>query len=246
MTQYKRILQVGAGGVGFWLACSLNRSLPHGVELHVWDADDFNGGLGHSRLPRISNPETKKVSLLRGFCSAVMGDKAPTVHPEMFNGDEAQPGDLVVDCSDMGLPARRTIWALAEKSGARLVRVSYDGLNETVVVAQGLPFAHKGKGGYREAPGLPLSMMAGGVGALAVLRILNGYSEHLEFQISLGDYFRPGGIIDPAILDSGHAFEHQPVVKDVSEYFTEAPILPVEPELTPSASSYEVKAATTT
>lgn len=187
--KYRRVIVVGSGGVGFYLALALNRNLPHGVELVVHDADTFEGGLGHSRLPRVSNPATKKVDFLRRFAVTSFGDQPMTVVAEMFNGDEAGEGDLVVDCSDMGLPARKTIWALAEKCGAKCMRVSYDGLNETVVVAQGLPFAHSGKNGYREAPNTALSFAAGGIGALAVLRVLNGFSSHVEFQISLADYF---------------------------------------------------------
>src|SRR5687768_6519583 len=95
---------VGAGGVGFWLAAALARS--H-VEFTVYDTDNFVGGLGWSRVPKASNPETKKVQLLKGFCLAVMGDKAPKVIAERFTGAECVTGDLVIDCSDMDLTVRR-------------------------------------------------------------------------------------------------------------------------------------------
>lgn len=199
-TQFKRIICIGSGGVGFWLITALNRSLPHGVELIAYDADSFEGGLGHSRLPRVSNPATKKVNFLKGYSTMVMGDKAPTVVAEFFTGAEAREGDLVVDCSDMALEPRKLMWAAAEGRGAKCIRVSYDGLNETVVVAQGLPLAHKGKSGYRERPLLDLSFAAGGIGSIVVRKMLNGeLSGHIEFQISINEYLGlNNGIIAPS------------------------------------------------
>lgn len=181
-----RVLQVGAGGVGFWMAAALARA--H-VDLTVFDTDTLQGGLGWSRVPKAS-PSTKKTSLLRGFCVAVMGDGAPKIVEERFLGLEASPGDLVVDASDMSLHLRKIVWEVARAHGARVLRVSYDGRNDTVVVAEGLPLSGAPNGGYAAAPSLALSMAAGGIGALAVLRILDGYSEHVEFQISLADYFK--------------------------------------------------------
>jgi hypothetical protein len=188
--KYRRACLVGAGGVGFYTAVALARSLPHGVELHIWDADDFNGGLGYSRLPRVSNPSTKKVAMLRGFITVSMGDVAPTVYDSLFTGAEARPGDLVVDCSDMSLTIRRPIWALAQSQGARCIRVSYDGLNETVVVAEGLPFmsGNAGKGGYRSSPSTALSFTAGGIAAIVVGKVLSGeLTSHVEFQVSINE-----------------------------------------------------------
>lgn len=191
-TEYRRCVIVGTGGVGFYLATALNRSLPHGMELICYDADSFEGGLGHSRLPRVSNAATKKVAFLRGFTTMVMGDKPPTVFPVMFDGggDQCQAGDLVVDCSDMPLDKRKLVWTAAKDSGADLVRVSYDGLNETVVVAQGLPLMSGSKpGNYRSVPGLDLSMAAGGIGAIVIRKILAGeVVDHVEFQISINEF----------------------------------------------------------
>lgn len=182
-----KVHQIGAGGIGFWMAVALARS--H-VDLIVYDYDDLVGGLGWSRLPKPSNPEIKKVTFLRGFCLAVMGDPAPKVVAEMFTGTEVTTGDLVVDCSDMSLELRRPLWELCKVNGARCLRVSYDGLSNTISVAEGLPFAGRPGGGYREAPSLALSFAAGGIGALVVQRILDGYCEHVEFQVTLEDYFR--------------------------------------------------------
>lgn len=183
-----KVHQIGAGGIGFWMAVALARQ--H-IDLTVYDYDNLVGGLGWSRLPRPSNPEIKKVTFLRGFCLAVMGDQAPKIVEGRFNGAGiVNAGDLVVDCSDMDLEVRRGIWTTCREAGARVLRVSYDGRNNTVVVAEGLPLVGRSGGGYAEAPDLALSFAAGGIGALVVQRILDGYAEHVEFQITLEDYFK--------------------------------------------------------
>lgn len=187
-TQYRRCLVIGTGGVGFWLSTALARSLPFGVELVCFDADSFEGGLGHARLPKVSNAATKKVTFLRGYVQMIMGDRPPTVVADFFIGIEAGEGDLVVDCSDMPLDKRKLVWKVASTNGAELIRVSYDGLNETVVVAQGLPLAHSGRPGYSARPLLDLSFAAGGLGSIVVRKILLGeISGHVEFQVSVND-----------------------------------------------------------
>jgi hypothetical protein len=139
-------------------------------------------------MPKAS-PATKKTALLRGFVVVSMGDRPPTVVDAKFNGDECEAGDLVVDCTDMPLEARKVVWARARERGARLLRVSYDGLNNTVVVAEGLPLRGKAQGGYESTPGLDLSYVAGGIGCMAVRAILAGTApEHVEFQISVSEY----------------------------------------------------------
>lgn len=188
--EYRRVLIVGTGGVGFYLSLALNRNLPHGVELVCYDADTFEGGLGHSRLPRVINPATKKVDFLRRFAVTAFGDRPMTVVPGFFAGSDVSETDLVVDCSDMNLDQRRPIWNTVQASGARILRVSYDGLNETVVVAEGLPLmsGNNGAGGYRARPLLDLSMAAGGLGSIVVRKILAGeLDQHVEFQISVNE-----------------------------------------------------------
>lgn len=176
---------IGSGGVGFWLYPALARA---GVDLTVYDNDTLEGGLGYTRLPQAALG-TYKVDLLLGFCRAVMGTEKFAIYKRKFEGWEASRGDLVVDCSDMDLEARRKIYDAVKHCGARYLRVSYDGLNETVVVAEGIPLKGRKGGGYAEKPNLALSFMAGGIGALAVQRILKGWEEHVEFQVSLADYF---------------------------------------------------------
>lgn len=187
-----KVIICGAGGVGYWVSCALSRA---GVEHAVYDTDTFAKGTGYARLPRVTNPDTKKVAHLRGFTIAVLGDRPPTVVDKLFTGTEVEAGDLVVDCSDMELgdfrskKSRKSIWKIAQERGARCLRISYDGKNNTVVVAEGLPLFGRKGGNYSERPGFALSLMAGGIGAIAVQKILSGYSEHIEFQIQLADYW---------------------------------------------------------
>lgn len=179
--------QIGVGGVGFWVAVALMRAaIP---DLVVYDTDTLEGGMGHMRVPRAS-PTTKKTALLRGFTAAVMGDSSPKIVDAKFTGVEVEAGDLVVDCSDMPLIGRRVMWKIAQEQGARCIRVSYDGRNQTVVVAEGLPLVGRPQGGYAEVPDLALSFMAGGIGALVVQKILTGHEHYVDFQISLNDHLK--------------------------------------------------------
>jgi len=200
---------IGSGGVGFWLNVALARA---GIPFSVFDDDTLEGGLGYTRLPQAALG-TRKVDLLKGFCVAVMGTQKIDVVPYRFDGEEAIEGDLVVDCSDMDLKVRREIYDKVKAAGARYLRVSYDGLNETVVVAEGLPLAGRKGGGYAEKPDLGLSFMAGGIGALAVQRILKGYQEHVEFQITLSEYF---GVTQQVVeVDMSALAIHQGIVQTV-------------------------------
>jgi len=181
-----KIFVAGTGGVGFWLSVSLLRA---GIPHSVFDDDTFSGGLGHMRLPKVTNPDIKKVVMLNGFALAVMGDTGLTVVPKKFNGDEVAEGDLFIDCTDMPLTARKVVWEKARAKGARCLRISYDGRNSTVVVVEDVPLAGRPEGGYANVPDLALSLMAGGIGALAVQKILSGWEHYIDFQISLSTFF---------------------------------------------------------
>lgn len=181
-----KIHVIGAGGVGFWFVVSLTKTIGSKL-ITVYDDDDLTGGLGHTRLPSASLT-TKKVDLLRGHLLVAYGISPPTMVPQKFKGDEVSSGDLVVDCSDMQVDVRREIWKLARERGARCIRVSYDGKNGTVVVAEGLPLFGSKKGGYSETPLIDLSFAAGGIGAFVVRRILEDkVGDHVEFQISIDE-----------------------------------------------------------
>lgn len=178
---------IGCGGVGFWTLVALSRSGIVGMK--AYDDDDLTGGLGASRLP-MATPTTKKVDLLRGFIRVSLGGEPPATVVGRFTGKEVRKNDWVVDCSDMDGNTRRAIWAQAKKRGARCIRVSYDGANSTVVIAEGLPMTgDEAASGYANVPTLALSMMAGGM-AGEVLSIMLGaeHAEYVEFQISLSDY----------------------------------------------------------
>lgn len=183
----RMIAIVGSGGVGFYTAIALSRSGILGIT--VFDDDDLRGGLGSSRLP-LATPTTRKVDLLRGFIRVNFGEP-PAVIAAKFTGNEVQPGDIVVDCSDMSGVARRRVWTRAAKRGARCIRVSYDGANSTVVVAEGLPMTtNEAAAGYANVPSLALSMAAGGIAGEVISRLMVAPDniDHIEFQISLAQY----------------------------------------------------------
>lgn len=173
----KRIIMIGAGGVGFWMATALRRDVPD-VELIVYDSDDFEGGFGAQRLPYVGDKKTKKVDFLRGFIRMVMRDSPPLVISQRFEDPKREwvserESTLIVDCTDMELEARKVMWANCRAWGAQMLRVSYDG-NGIVVVARGLPLASKPGGGYSQVPSMAQSLWAGGVGAAAVEKLLRG------------------------------------------------------------------------
>jgi len=180
----KRVVIIGAGGVGFWLTVALRRDCPD-LEVVVYDDDNFLGGFGAQRLPHVANKETKKVDYLKGFVQMVMRDEAPAVKPEKFDGYHIclSSEDLVVDCSDMSLNLRKPIWDRCRSGGAKMLRVSYDG-NGIVVVARGLPFSTNPGGNYAIVPTLAQSLWAGGVGAAAVEKLLKG-EEVEDYQMEL-------------------------------------------------------------
>lgn len=178
----------GSGGVGFWLNVALSRQ---GLDYTTYDTDTLEGGLGYARLPRAINPTVKKIDLLRGFLLVSMGvTSLPKFVDALFTGREVNEGDLVIDCTDAPMAARKKFWKLARRGGARILRVSYDGLNGTVTVAEGLPMVGgqgnvANVGNYIEVPNMALSFAAGGLGAMAALKILNGHEGHVEFQVSM-------------------------------------------------------------
>lgn len=211
MEQTRRIVIIGAGGVGFWIATALSRA---GVQYTIFDDDTLEGGLGFSRMPKAS-PSTKKVNLLRGHVIVSMGDRPPTIVDRRFVGDDARDGDLIVDASDMPLDVRKTLWAGTKAHGKdiRMLRVSYDGQNNTVVVAEGLPLRGKQGGGYANTPGLDLSYVAGGIGCMAVRAILAGTApEYIEFQISISELIAGFAFTTPSLT-----IVEERIVKKVAE-----------------------------
>lgn len=178
MNEIKRVVIIGAGGVGFWLTVALRRDNPQ-LEIIVYDDDNFEGGFGAQRLPYMANKGTKKVQFLTNFIQMAMRDPALIVRDYRFSAAEpeliANPDKptLVVDCTDMDLEHRKPIWRACRDAGYVMLRVSYDG-NGIVVVSRGLPFATNPGGNYAVVPTMAQSLWAGGVGAAAVEKLLAG------------------------------------------------------------------------
>lgn len=186
MSEIKRVIVVGAGGVGFGLTEALCRDKPD-LEIIVYDDDNFLGGYGAQRLPKVVNKETKKVDFLRGYIRMVMGDRPPIVRDRKFDELEAEaecgPSTLFVDASDMSLEQRQPIWRAVRATGCETLRVSYDG-NGIVVISRGLPFSTNPGGNYSRVPTRAQSLWAGGVGAAAVEKLLAG-EEVGDYQMEL-------------------------------------------------------------
>jgi hypothetical protein len=171
----KQIHIIGAGGVGWYVAVILSRE-SMGREIHIWDNDTFEGGHGFRRLPTVSKASTPKVDLLEGHITIVWNEKPPIKHNELFTGKGKKDwlkDAFVLDCTDMGNNPRRKMWEEAEKHGALMARISYDG-NGVVLGDWGLPFGDTERGGYEAMPSLAQSFTAGGVGGQFVHKLLKG------------------------------------------------------------------------
>ena len=172
--KFERVIVMGAGGVGWWLVTALMRDTK-GAQVEVWDSDTFQGGMGAGRLPIQEDPTTYKVWALEGWVEMSMGDRGPKVRASKLHPWNVVwgPETLLVDCTDMELSVRRTIWQEARRRGVQLLRVSYDG-NGVVVVARGLPLSDRPGGGYALVPSMAQAIAAGGLGAMAVHLLLEG------------------------------------------------------------------------
>jgi hypothetical protein len=178
MEHFREIVVAGVGGVGWPLVVSLAQVTDGSIPIRIYDDDDFEGGKGYIRFPHIYNTKTKKVDFVRAHIESVWRKRAPEVFarrlsPKDFR-DVDWKGILVVDCTDMTPKSRKQLWAAAERAGATMMRVSYDG--KVANVARGLPLLSKeaqdGPGGYLEPPDLPMSFAAGGWGAKFVLHAI--------------------------------------------------------------------------
>lgn len=172
----RKVVIIGAGGVGFWTTVALMRDIPWGIPVEVWDDDDLGlTGNGHLRLPLARQGE-KKVQVLRRFISHIMGDRSiidteARLTVEILRGC-TEIGTLFVDCTDMSTDSRRELLQAIKETGGEYLRVSYDGLG-VVTVSPGVPFDAPGaKGGYEMTPDLDISFIAGGVGARAIRKAL--------------------------------------------------------------------------
>lgn len=191
---YKKIVIVGAGGVGFWTTVGLAKDpniLPY---ISVFDSDTVEGS-GGSRLPvtkeltLMENNPPKKVIVLRDFLEWTMGLHIPlpsAFNDRLFTGEmykASRPSDpLIVDCSDMSTEQR--VYHFLEAIGdRRYLRISYDG-NGWVTVAKGLPYGPPKAQGYQVVPNMAETLAAGGIGASAVLTVYHhGLDAMSEYQV---------------------------------------------------------------
>jgi len=189
--KFERVVVAGAGGVGYWLLWALCRMVGGNIKIEVYDPDNFDGGNGFRRLPRPARKETAKVDLLKGQIGFVMGDTVPTVHIKYLNPEDFKSGDwsktLVLDCTDMGQKKRAEWWDALAKSGARGLRISYDGLG-IATISPGPPMlppgADENDGGYQILPTIAQSFTAAGIGASAVMYFLET-GDPLELQVHI-------------------------------------------------------------
>lgn len=186
---------IGVGGVGFWLTVGLSKLIP-AETIHCWDDDTLAGGHGAGRLP-FAHSSTKKVDLLNGHLSMVYGDTMlPTMHDARFSGRTGLvTGDLVVDCTDMAITARKLMWGVVRNQGCKLLRVSYDGRGSTIIVSTGLPLFAPAEGGYSDIPSLALSLAAGGVGAEAVRRFMDAPVDSFTISMSIDALVHPPEVL---------------------------------------------------
>jgi len=168
---------MGAGGIGFYLTTILARE-PAGRRIVVFDDDNFIGGHGHERLPRVDDPNTKKVDFLNFFIAVGMGDNMVEVHKERLDVKTFRGKDLsnvlIIDATDMGTNSRRVIWAAGMKKGATFLRASYDG-NGVVLVAWGLPLADNDASGYALVPTMAQSFTIAGLAAQVIHQFFKGH-----------------------------------------------------------------------
>lgn len=190
----RKIIIIGAGGVGYWLSMALCRLYDEVIPIEVYDPDTFEGGSGFKRLPKAYNKSNFKVDLLKSQIAIIMGNKPPLVTKgyylsETITSTTNLSNTLIVDCTDMNSIVRQTLWDETRKAGAVLIRVSYDG-NGIVEVSGGLPFRKTGtsSSGYRIEPHIGHALLAAGLGASIVdAYIKTGQISEIQINLPKGD-----------------------------------------------------------
>lgn len=173
--RYIRIIIMGTGGIGFWLAWILCREFGRrGVAIDLYDPDNLENGTGHTRIT--GSPRTKlfKVDLATMQIRNIMRDAVPNAYPRKFTVADVDMYDepqqtILIDTSDGPMDERSAIYAAARAKGIMVVRGSYEGRTENeggvVVVADSLPFQKSGNnaGGYASRPTIAASFLAAGL-----------------------------------------------------------------------------------
>lgn len=170
--------------------------------LEVYDPDNFIGGSGDKRLPKVSKPDMKKVDLLGMQIRNIMGDMLHRAYASYLVADDFKIGNwkqtVVVDATDAPIDKRRVWWDAAKAAGARVIRASYEGHNGLgggiALVSKTLPFQKSGdtSGNYASAPDQSLSFLAAGLAASMIRELVrSGRIEDIQVEIpvSLGASF---------------------------------------------------------
>lgn len=173
--RYTRIIIMGTGGIGFWLAWILCREFGRsGVTVDLYDPDNLEGGSGHTRITGSPRSKLFKVDLAAMQIRNIMRDTVPNAYARKFTPNDVEMYEepqkvILVDTSDGPMNERSEIWAKARAAGMTVVRGSYEGRTLTeggvVVVADSLPFQKSGNnaGGYASRPTIAASFLAAGL-----------------------------------------------------------------------------------
>lgn len=185
--KFNRVVVAGAGGVGFYATALLCHELGGLYPVEVYDADAFEGGNGHIRLPKVLDPTMYKVDLLSLHVAFVMGDRPPIVHRKFLTPEDFSKGNwsktLVLDCTDMDQEPREKFWKALKNSGATGIRISYDGLGiQTISPGPPMWTGDDTSGHYNIIPNRAQSFGAAGLGAQAALYTFYT-GKKLDFQV---------------------------------------------------------------
>lgn len=173
--RYIRIIIMGTGGIGFWLAWILCREFGRrGVTVDLYDPDNLEGGTGATRLTSSARTKLYKVDLCIMQIRNIMHDNVPNGYVRKFTPSDVElyssPSQtLLIDTCDGPIDERRATWDAARAAGMTIIRGSYEGRTESeggiVVVADSLPFKKSGDntGGYVSRPTIAASFLAAGL-----------------------------------------------------------------------------------
>lgn len=173
--RFVRIIIMGTGGIGFWLAWILCREYGRrGVTVDLYDPDNLEGGTGATRITGTIRTKMYKVDLCCMQIRNIMRDNVPVAYVRKFTPADVEfytspESTILVDTSDGPMDERRAIWDAARAAGMTIIRGSYEGRTETeggiVVVADSLPFqkSNDNAGGYVSRPTIAASFMAAGL-----------------------------------------------------------------------------------
>lgn len=224
--RFKTIVIAGVGGIGYYAAMLLSKIFSDRMEIHTFDPDNFEGGHGHERLPKVVKTSYNKVDMVRVHSIHVMGAaNGPIPHAERFTADHFQGTSInwteaiLVDCTDMSNPDKKPIYDAARAAGiVQIFRGSFDGSGE-MGVYKGLPFTRTGDSGagYGQIPNAAHGFTAAGMLVLSIIRFFNeGKWDDIQISIPTGEEVgqnveqtesTPEFIIEPIDFSEGSAVQ---------------------------------------